>query len=218
MLTSNSRNRVLIIGAGGHAQVVADCLWRMADSRPTIQPIGYLDDNPMRQGEMVLGLPILGPLLRVANIEHEALIVAIGDNQVRRRLYEDFRARGFQFAIAQHPKAIIAADVQIGPGSMIMAGVIVNTGSRIGANVILNTGCTVDHHNQIGDHVHIAPGVHLGGNVVVGEGAFVGIGATVMPGRSIGVGSIVGAGALVHRDVPAGATVIGVPARLINQH
>lgn len=217
MFTANSRNRIVIIGAGGHAQVVADCLWRMADSQPTIQVVGYLDDNPSNYGKMILGRPVLGALARLPEVEHEAILIAIGSNSVRRQLYETFKAQGEQFTIAQHPKAIIAAEVQIGPGSMIMAGVVVNTGSRIGANVILNTGCTVDHHNQIGDHVHIAPGVHLGGNVVVAEGALVGIGATVMPGRSIGAGSIVGAGTLVHRDVPAGATVIGVPARLINQ-
>lgn len=202
--------RLLIIGAGGHAQVVADCVLQIGHP---LKLIGYLDDNPQRHGQTILGQPVLGPLSCLPDIEHEAIVIAIGNNQVRQNLYERLQAQGEQFTIVQHPKAIIAPDVQLSPGSMVIAGAIINSGSQIGANVILNTGCTVDHHNQIGNHVHIAPGVHLGGNVVVGDGAFVGIGATVMPGRVIGPGSIVGAGALVHQDVPAGVSVIGVPAR-----
>lgn len=202
--------RLLIIGAGGHAQVVADCIQQMGQP---LKLIGYLDDNRQRQGQMILGQPVLGPLSCLPDIEHEAIIIAIGNNQVRQTLYEALQRQGEQVATVQHPKAIVAPDVQFGPGCMVIAGAIVNSGSRVGANVILNTGCTVDHHNQIGNHVHIAPGVHLGGNVVVGDGALVGIGATVMPGRVIGPGSIVGAGALVHQDVPAGGTVIGVPAK-----
>jgi len=89
----------------------------------------------------------------------------------------------------------------------------VNPCSTIGANVILNTGCSIDHHNQIGDHVHIAPGVHTGGTVKVGDGSLVGIGATIMPGLKIGARSIVGAGALVAEDVPSDVTVVGLPAR-----
>ena len=79
--------------------------------------------------------------------------------------------------------------------------------------MIVNTRASVDHGCQIGAFAHVAPGVALAGDVNVGEGAFIGIGAAVVPGRSIGAWATVGAGASVVRDVAAGTTVVGVPAR-----
>lgn len=207
--------RILILGAGGHAQVVADALLRAREAGSNGQPIGYLDDNPALSGQARLGLPILGRLSQVTTIDHDALIIAIGNNTVRSRLYMELQAQGHCFATVCHPRATLAPDVTLGPGTVVFAGVVVNTGSIIGANVILNTGCSVDHHNQINDHVHLAPGVHLGGDVQIGEGTLIGIGATVMPQRNIGKWSIVGASALVHRDLPDQVTVIGVPAQIV---
>ncbi|MDY7077884.1 MAG: acetyltransferase [Chloroflexota bacterium] len=207
--------RVLIVGAGGHAQVIADVLLRMRDVGANLTPIGYLDDNPELAGQEFVGLPVLGAVDHLSVVSHDALIVAIGDNVTRRRLFETLQGQGECFVIARHPSAVIAPDVQIGSGSMICAGAVVNPGSVIGANVILNTGCTVDHHNHIGNHVHIAPGVHLGGDVNIGEGTLVGIGATVMPQRRVGDWSIVSAGALVHADLPDRVVVAGMPARVI---
>ncbi len=209
--------RVIIIGAGGHAQVVADILLRMAETGENISPAAFLDDNLALKGQEILGIPVLGETAVLPAIPHEAVIIAIGDNQKRRQLYRALKAGGEQFATACHPTAVIAPDVNIGPGSMICANAVVNTGSVIGVNVILNTGCTVDHHNQIGDHVHIAPGVNLGGNVHVGEGAFVGIGAAVMPQCQIGHRSRVGAGAVVIKSLPERVTAVGVPARIIKK-
>lgn len=209
--------RVLILGAGGHAQVVADILLRSRDTGNALVPLGYLDDAPQLLGQVFLGLPVLGSFSQLATIEHDTVIIAIGDNVVRRQLFEKLRKQDCCFVTAIHPRAILAPDVLVGPGAMICAGVIVNTGSVVGANVILNTGCTVDHHNQIGDHAHIAPGAHLGGEVTVGEGALVGIGATVMPRCQVGDWCVVGAGALVHRDLAPGITAVGVPAHVINK-
>jgi acetyltransferase-like isoleucine patch superfamily enzyme len=87
----------------------------------------------------------------------------------------------------------------------------------IGDNVILNTGCTVDHHNRIGNHARIAPGVHLSGDVTIGEGTLVGIGATMIPQRTVGAWSVIGAGSVVTRDIPAYATAVGMPARVIRR-
>lgn len=209
--------RVLIVGAGGHAQVVADVLLRMREDGGSVQPVGYLDDARELQGRTFLDLPVLGGLAHLAGVPHDAVVVAIGDNATRKRLFEALRARDEHFATARHPAAVVAPDAQIGAGAMICAGVIVNPASVIGANVILNTGCTVDHHNRIGDHAHIAPGVHLGGEVTIGEGALVGIGATVMPRCRVGVWSVVGAGACVTESVPDGVTVVGVPAQPIRR-
>lgn len=206
--------RVLIVGAGGHGQVVADALLRAQENGAVAQPIGYVDDNSALTGQVRLGLPILGTIQDLATLAYDALVIAIGNNRVRCQLYTTWQQQGYPFATVCHPRATVAPDVCIGPGSVIFAGVVVNTGSTIGANVILNTGCTVDHHNRIDDHVHIAPGVHLGGDVQIGEGTLVGIGATVMPQRTVGKWAVVGAGALVCQPVAERSTVIGTPAHI----
>lgn len=204
--------RIIILGAGGHGLVVADILLRTRDADGTVIPLGYLDEDESLLGKSLLGLPVLGKPAELDTMPHDAVIIAIGNNRIRARIFGEVKERGERLAIAQHPSAVIAPDVQIGPGTMICAGAIVNPGAVVGVNTILNTGCTVDHHNEIGDHVHIAPGVHLGGRVIVGEGALVGIGATVMPGRTIGPWATVGAGACVTSDIPPGLIALGVPA------
>jgi sugar O-acyltransferase (sialic acid O-acetyltransferase NeuD family) len=207
---------VLIVGAGGHGQVVADILMRMRERAGTVEPIGYLDDNLLLAGRKFLGLPVLGTTDDIGKLAHEAVVVAVGDNDIRRHLFDRLQQAGERFATACHPQVVIAPDVTVGAGTMVCAGVVINPGTVIGSNVILNTSCSIDHHNLIGDHVHIAPGVHLGGEVAVGEGALVGIGATVMGSRRIGIGSVVGAGSVVTHDVPDGVKVVGNPARVID--
>jgi len=207
--------QVLIIGAGGHGQVVADILLRMRERDHVVEPVGYLDDNPSLAGQAFLGLPVLGTSSDIGELAHDAVVVAVGDNAIRRHLFDRLLQAGERLLTACHPEAVVAPDVAVGAGTMICAGAVVNPGSVIGSNVILNTSSSVDHHNRIGDHVHIAPGVHLGGEVTVDEGAMVGIGAMVTPRLRIGAGSLVAAGACVTRSVPPGETVVGVPARPI---
>ena len=210
--------RVVILGAGGHVQVVADVLLTMADFGKPLHPIGYLDDNPALSGSSLLGLPVLGAISALAGIERDGVIIGIGDNATRRRMFERLLGDGETFFTACHPRAILGREVTVGSGTLICAGVVVNTGSTIGADVILNTSCSVDHHNVIGDHVHIAPGAHLGGDVSIGAGTLVGIGAIVLPQRQeFGRGCVVAAGAVVTRDIPDFSLAAGAPARVIRR-
>lgn len=207
--------RVVIIGAGGHGQVVADILFAMNAVGGDVEPVGYLDGNADLVGSRLLGLPVLGPDSALPEIEHDAVIVAIGDNGVRRVVYSELKAAGERIATAVHPQAVLGREVSVGEGAMVCAGAVINSGTSIGPNTIVNTRCSVDHHNDVAAHVHLAPGATLGGEVSVGEGAFVGIGATVMPRASVGQWATVGAGALVTKQVDPGAVVVGVPSRRV---
>jgi sugar O-acyltransferase (sialic acid O-acetyltransferase NeuD family) len=209
--------RVLLIGAGGHAQVVADIVLEMARAGARVSAIGFLDDAPDLRGRCLLGLPVLGTISAIRHVPHDAVVVAIGDNRTRSKITLNLSAQGETFLSAVHPRAVLGSDVRVGLGTMICAGVVVNVAARIGDGVILNTGCTVDHHCTVGSYCHIAPGAHLGGDVLVEEGAFVGIGSSVIPGRRIGRWAILGGGAAVVRDVPDGEKVVGVPARPISR-
>jgi sugar O-acyltransferase (sialic acid O-acetyltransferase NeuD family) len=206
-------NKVVGIGAGGHAKVVLDIV-RLIDA---YQVIGLLD--PGCVGSFVGNVPVLGgdellPRMRVDGIEFAFIgIGTVGDNNLRIKLFEKVQSAGFTFIKAIHPSAILAANVKLGQGITIMAGVIINTDTRIGDNVIINTGAIMEHDCDIASHVHISPGAVLCGGVRVGRGAHVGAGATIRQGITIGAGAIVGAGAAVVKDVQSGVVVVGVPAR-----
>jgi sugar O-acyltransferase (sialic acid O-acetyltransferase NeuD family) len=209
--------QVMVLGAGGHGQVVADILLRAHGSGANCKPVGFLDDDAALVGTVIMSLPVLGTISQLHKFCHDAVIVAIGDSHTRADIFHKVKTQGEKVVSAVHPSATLALDVCLGEGVMICAGVVVNTGAVICDDVILNTGCTVDHHNYIGSHAHVAPGVHLGGNVHIGAGAFIGIGTAVIPGCSIGEWAMIGAGSVVTKDIPPYATAVGMPARVITK-
>ena len=191
-----------LIGAGGHAKVIADILIQCG--RP---PVAFLDDAP--QHNQLLGIAVIKGLELPE--PDSAVIVAVGDNATRERIAQRYE----RFGVAIHPSAIVGRDAEIGPGSVVMAGAVINAGARVGSHCIVNTGAIVDHDCLISDFAHIAPGAMLGGNVRVGRGSMVGLGAKVIHGRGIGDHTIVGAGSTVVRDLPPCVVAVGSPARAV---
>jgi sugar O-acyltransferase (sialic acid O-acetyltransferase NeuD family) len=210
--------RILILGAGGHGQVIADAILCASRSGEKWALAGFLDDNAGLTGQPLSGSRVLGTISQAPDFEHDAVVIGIGDNAIRRRVFEQMRKCGARFARVIHPRATVAQDVELGEGVVVFAGAVINTGSIIGPNSIINTGATVDHHARIGAHAHIAPGSHLGGAVTLGAGVMMGIGSSVIQGRSVGEWSVVGAGAVVIRDLEAHVTAVGVPACIVGSY
>jgi UDP-perosamine 4-acetyltransferase len=182
------------------------------------QVVGFLDANQDLHGTEISGVPVLGNLNLLFKLKSKGIggaIVAIGDNRIRSSYARKLAAAGLTLVNAIHPSAVISPTARLGNDPMIAAGAIVCTEARIADSAIINTAAVVDHECEIGEAAFIAPGVRLAGRVTVGEGAFIGVGANVLPCLRIGEHSIVGGGTLVRRDVPAGATVVGVPGRMI---
>jgi len=206
---------VVIYGAGGQARVLLELM-----DRAGICPIaGILDDNPEFAGLKIDGIPVLGPIDRLASLIrvhriHRA-VIAVGNNIHRKKLADHARALGLRLPVLIHPQAYVSPTAKLGEGTVVMAGAVVSAHVTMGELGIINTRASVDHDCLLGDCVHIAPGVALAGGVTVGNGALIGVGAAVIPGLCIGDDSVVGAGAVVIRDVPSNTTVVGNPARVI---
>lgn len=206
---SGARDTVLI-GGGGHAQVVAGML--AALGRPVR---GFVAPTCKTQ---LTGIAWLGGDAVLDDIAPGSADMALGigsagDAGLRRGLFEALAAKGHALPALAHPSAHVAEGVRLAPGAQVMLGACLQAGAALAENAIVNTGAIVDHDCRIGAHAHVAPGAVLCGGVEVGAGAHVGAGARVIQGIAIGAGAIVGAGAVVLADVAAGATVVGVPAR-----
>ena len=196
---------LVIYGAGGHGRVVADSALR----RGAFASLMFCDDQPSKR--LIHGLRVLDSL--DAAPADSRFLVAVGDNAARRRLTDRVRARGCAFADVVDPTAVVSASARLHEHLFVGARAVVNADVVIDEGVILNTGCIVEHDCRVGAFAHVAPGSVLGGGVSVGAGTLVGIGACVRPHVRIGAGCTVGAGAVVVKDVPDGATVVGVPAQ-----
>jgi serine acetyltransferase len=97
----------------------------------------------------------------------------------------------------------------------VTAGCIFTCDIRVGDFNLFNLQTTVGHDAQIASGCVINPSVNLSGGVVVGDRVLIGTGAQILENRTIGSGATIGAGAVVTRDVEAGTTVVGVPAKPI---
>lgn len=202
---------LLIVGAGGHGKVVADC----AKAMGIWQHIAFVDQR-------YPALTSAGPFPVIATADDAVLglredfpsiIVAIGDNRLRQRLSLAYEAQGFALATLIHPRATVSEFAKVGKGTVIFAHAVVNIDANIGNCCIINTAAVVEHECEIANAVHLSPNVSLGGQVHVGEQSWLGIGCSVIHGLTIGPFCMVGAGAVVIRNVAEGHTVVGNPAR-----
>lgn len=208
-----SDNNLVIIGGGGHANVIIDILRQQG----IFKIVGVVEQKK-RVGQYHSDIPIIGDDSQLESLFRQGLhnaAVAIGDNSLRARLYNNLKAIGFNLINMIHSSAVISPSVRISAGSVIMPGAVLNTNCLIQENVIINTKASLDHDCVVMNHCHIAPGCTLTGRVSIGEGTFIGAGATVIPDVSIGAWSIIGAGSVVVSDIPNHVVAYGIPARII---
>ena len=199
------KTKVIFIGAGGHAKVLASIVDASA-----FELVAVFD--PDKTKERFYGVKNEGDYTPNAHPEAK-LLIAIGDNATRKKISQSI---AHDFVQAIHPSAQIDHLVQMGQGVQVMPLVVINRATSIGHHCIVNSNATVEHDCQIGDFVHIAPGATICGGVTVGEQSLVGANATVLPNCSIGKNVIIGAGTVVTKNIPDNTLVTGVPGKIIS--
>ena len=215
---SVSRRRLVIVGGGEHAAVVADAARTNANGW---ELVGFSDPSPDPTAAERLGLERLGDdaalagRLAAADAEDISLVVGFGATAGARRIAVDRFAVDTKWAAIVHASAWISPTAVLGEGTVVLAGAIVNARARIGRHVIVNTRAVVEHDVELGDFVHVAPGVVIGGGATIGDDAFVGLGALVRDHVEVGAGATIAMGAVVVEDVAAETTVVGSPARAL---
>ena len=148
----------------------------------------------------------------------KAVTIAIADSQVREKLNAKLVQDNIEIINVIANNALQYDNIIMGKGSIICGFVHLTSNIKIGKGFHANIYSYIAHDCVIGDFVTFAPWVSCNGNVHIEDHAYIGTGAVLRQGTPdkpliIGKGAIVGMGAVVTKDVPAGVTVVGNPAR-----
>ncbi len=139
--------RLLIIGAGGHGQVVREIAKSCG-----YKAIDFLDDNSLNAVGKINEASYFVP-------RYDDVIVGVGDNVVRHDITKKLeKLEGIHIVSLIHPSAYVSSSAVIGKGTLVEPNTIINTNSKIGEGCIISVGSIIDHDCNIGNFSHINAG------------------------------------------------------------
>ncbi len=198
------KKKIILLGAGTHINSV----YEIAENKK-YKFCGFVG-NLKSKNKIVKRYKYLGKekYLETINKKNFYLLIAIGENSLRKKIFEKYKKKNFNFTTIYHPSSVVSKNSVIKDGCSVHARVIINGKTLIGKNCIINNGSIIEHNCKIGNHTHIAPGVKIAGNVSVGENCMIGIGSIVKNGVKIGKNVVIGAGSVITKNLSPNKTYI----------
>ncbi|WP_025647151.1 MULTISPECIES: NeuD/PglB/VioB family sugar acetyltransferase [unclassified Psychrobacter] len=152
------------------------------------------------------------------NSDDKFVLIAIANSSIRQKIADKLVQDGISLWTVKGTTTLIMDAVSIAAGAALSPFVTIGANVRIGKCFHANLYSYVEHDCVIGDYVTFAPRVSCNGNIHIHDHAYIGAGAVIKQGTPdkplvIGAGAVIGMGAVVTKSVPAGAIMIGNPAR-----
>ena len=199
--------KLIILGAGGHAQEVLGIVWGMED----IRILGFVDETLPEDGEMFSRWPVFKAIPEIDG--DTRFVCGIGSPSVK-EYFENKVLDHLSYPLI-HPTSVRMFQCIIEDGVVIGANCTLTTDIVIGRSTSINSNCVVSHNCRVGKRCHLSGGTILSGNVIIEDNVYIGSNATIRPKIHVGEGAIIGAGTVVVKDVESYTIVAGCPAKVL---
>lgn len=207
-----------VYGASGYGREVMPLLRAQLQNKDIdTSRLVFIDDNPETDSINGHSIYTFDDFMQIEASER-FVTLAIANSVIREKLEQLCQENNIQFLDISASNICVMDNVNIDEGSILSPFVTLTSNIQIGRQFHCNLYSYIAHDCIIGDYVTFAPGVKCNGNIVIEDHAYIGTGAIIKQGKPgeplvIGRGAVVGMGAVVTKNVPAGATVVGNPAK-----
>ncbi len=208
--------KILYLCGSGNSEGVRLAL-RINQKQARWDQIILVDDDVSRHGQSILGVEITGSFLMLERAHQKSAEVA---NLVARTTGKRWSARNkiasydLPFATLINPN-IDVLGAQFGRDIVVYQNATVGPEVSLGEGCVIFMGAVVGHESRLGQCCVLAPNAVVNARVQLEDGVYVGTNSAILPEVKVGPWATIGAGSVVMRDVPAGATVMGVPAKIV---
>ena len=201
----------MLVGAGGFGRGVFEWMTTSPHHLASfdIGDIVFVDDGAPQR---VPPAPVIGCLRSYTPADDDRVLCTIAHPETRRRIVGRLEAIGCIFHTFVDDRAVLATNVQIGPGGVLCPNVVLSASVKLEAHVHINFNSSIGHDVTIGSFTTVSPSVNIMGETAIGERVFLGGSSVVLPRLSVRDDAVIGAGAVVLSSVRTAVPVVGNPA------
>lgn len=208
---------LIVCGTGEYAREV---YYWIVDAQKSINEKfkGFLDHNYSSLAKFNLEHLYLGSEDDYRTMSSDKIIIAIADEEVRKRIFSKLNNRKVKFTNFIHPSVIIGGNIKFGKGNIICPNCVLTCDIDIGNFNIFNINTTVGHDVCIGDFNTFCSHTDITGNVHIKDGNFLGSRVSILPKAKIGTNNKIAAGSVIYIGTKNNSIYMGNPAKKIGRN
>lgn len=212
--------QLLIFPFGGNAREALLSVLAINQRQKEWDILGFVDDDPARQGRECCGVRVLGGRELLAR-HPSARVLAVPGNpqnfQRRMEIIGGLQVAEERFATIVHPTAVLSPDAVIGANTIVMANVVLSCGVTVGRHCVILPNTVISHDSSVGDGSCLGSNISVSGTVRIGASCYIGSGTRMRENIAIGAGTLIGLGSNVVSDIGEGVVAVGNPAKIIRK-
>jgi sugar O-acyltransferase (sialic acid O-acetyltransferase NeuD family) len=184
--------KLLLVGAGGFGRVVLEHVIEKYE-------VAFLDDGDVQNAD---GVPVIGKTSDMEKFfpEYRQLLVTIGNNPLREKLYRRAAEIGYTFPNLIVPSAYVSPNATLGAGIIVLNNAVIQNGAKTGDGTILNPGVEAHHDSTIGNYCLIYTNSVVRSLTHVGDRAWIGSTCTISTGAEVKADAVIEDGSVVRKE------------------
>ena len=217
-MTNNQLKKLIIIGAGGNAEVINSTIEDINQDKKTFEVIGYLDDSAKEKSQNIVGEVSKKNIEKYLMLQDVFFVWTLRSTNLREDIYSKFLKLEIprtKFTNIIHQQSSISKFSTLGIGITIHPFVSIGPKTKIGDHVNIFSNSTIGHDTKLDDFSYVANNSSIGAYVQVLRGGYIGMNSTIKERVKIKEWTIVGMSSVVLKDTEEKSTVVGNPAKKI---